>query len=131
MNTLSIVGNLAKDPELKYNSAGLPVCTFPVATTHKKNRDSEGQTTYHNVVVFGDMAENCAQTLAKGTRVVVMGRFEKRKYEKKDGSDGYADSLIADEVGVNLRFQTAEVSKRKKAGDAGSQTPITDEEEPF
>lgn len=130
MNTLTIVGNLANIPELKYNSAGLPVCTFPVATTHKKNRDAEGQTTYHNIVVFGDMAENCANSLDKGHRVIVMGRFEKRSYEKKDGTTGYADSVVADEVGVHLRFQVAEVSKVKKAGQTAQQTPMTDEE-PF
>jgi single-strand DNA-binding protein len=130
MNQLTIIGNMGKDPELAYNSAGLPVCKFTVSTHHKQNRDSEPVTTWHNIVVFGDMAENCAETLQKGYRVVVMGRWENRKYEKKDGTTGYAQSIIAEDVAVNLRFHVCEVGRRGKTQQTTQNEPMTDEE-PF
>lgn len=130
MNTITIIGNVGKDPELAYNSAGLPVCKFSVSTHYKRKNGAEAETTWHNVVVFGDMAENCAESLAKGQRVVVIGRFEKRQFEKKDGTTGYADNIVADDVAVNLRFHICSVGRRGSAPSGGQTEALTDEE-PF
>ncbi len=129
MNSITITGSLGKEPELAYNNSGMPVCKFSVATNHKK-KNGEEETTWHNIAVFGDMAEHCAESLAKGTRVVVIGRWANRQYEKRDGTTGYANQIIADEVGVNLRFQVCDVSKPGKRGQQ-QQAPALDDEEPF
>lgn len=129
MNNITIIGNLGKDPELAFNSAGFPVCKFPVGTSFKK-KNGETETTWHNVVVFGDMAENCAESLSKGLRVIVLGRSEKKSFEKRDGTKGFVDQLLADDVGVNLRFTVVSAEKAVGKGQAAPSEPLTDEE-PF
>jgi len=133
MNNITIIGNMGKDPELAYNSAGTAVCKFTVSTHHKKNRDAAEDTTWHNVVCFGQIAENVAETMGKGQRVIVIGRFEKRQYQKKDGTTAYADSVVADDIGPNLRFHTCEVSRPSRDARGAENAPAgphTDEE-PF
>lgn len=86
MNQLTVTGNVTKDPELRYTANGKTICTFSVATTHGK--DDKKQTTFHDVKVFSDMAENVGRSVSKGTRVTVVGRLEKTTFERKDGGKG-------------------------------------------
>jgi tRNA-dihydrouridine synthase B len=99
MNQITIIGNIGKDPELAFNSAGYPVCKFPVGTSYKK-KTGEQETTWHNVVVFGEMGEHCAESLVKGTRVIVIGRPEKGSYSGRVEFDTVAAVKAAVKVPV-------------------------------
>jgi single-strand DNA-binding protein len=129
MNQITIIGNIGKDPELAFNSAGYPVCKFPVGTSYKK-RTGEQETTWHNVVVFGEMGEHCAESLVKGTRVIVIGRPEKGSYEKRDGTKGYIDQVLADDVAINLRFSVVDGVRSASSSKAVSNESLAPEE-PF
>jgi single-strand DNA-binding protein len=102
MNTITIVGRLGRDPEIRFTQDGKPVGTFSVAVDH--GRDDNKKTTWHNVVCFGTLAENVCQSIGKGSRVIVSGRIEISDYETKDGEKKKKTELIADAVGLELRF---------------------------
>ena len=123
MNNLTIVGNLTRPVELKFLNNGSPAGRFSVAVTKKGFNDKPDTTSYVNVSVIGPIAENCANTLDKGTRVVVTGRMEQRTWQKEDGSKGEIWELNAEAVGVDLRFNTATVAKSegKKHSFAGAE----------
>lgn len=125
MNQMTMIGNLAKEPELRYTNAGMPICTFSIGVTESKKNN---ETLWLDVTTFGELAENCAASLITGARVVVIGRFKRRKYEKKDGTTGYATELVAEDVAANLRFATVTIERGAKAPKVA--TP-NDDEEPF
>lgn len=102
MNHTTIHGNVGSEPELRYTQGGMAVVEFSLADTHGK--DDKKKTTWHNVVAFGSIAENFAASVSKGNSVVVAGRFEVEEYTKKDGSKGKSIKVVADEIGVSLRW---------------------------
>lgn len=108
MNQLLIVGTVGKEPELRFSNNGLAIANFSVATNYGK--DEKKTTTWHYITVFGDMAEHVAASIRKGTRVVVTGRLEKSQYEK-DGVTKESVSVIAEHVGIDLRFAAVAVSE--------------------
>ncbi len=100
LNKAMLYGNLTRDPELKALPSGQQVCSFSLATNRVYNdRDGKRQeaTDYHNVVVFGKQAENCAKYLAKGNSAYVEGRLQTRSWDK-DGQKQYRTEVIADRV---------------------------------
>lgn len=99
MNSVVLLGNVGKDPELKAVKS-THVCKFSVATSKKSNRegDSKDYTTWHNIVVWGKQAEACAQYLQKGSKVVVEGEIENRSYDDKDGNKRYITEIVAYKV---------------------------------
>lgn len=101
-NHITITGNLGKDPEVRITTSGKTVVEFTIADTHGK--DQNKKTTWHNVVVFGDLAQHVANSVTKGNSVVVVGRYEQDEYTKKDGTKGKTTKVIADEVAVSLRW---------------------------
>jgi single-strand DNA-binding protein len=101
MNQLTIVGTIGKDPELRFSNNGLAIANLSVATNYGK--DEKKTTTWHYVTVFGEMAEHVAESIRKGSRVIVVGRLEKSQYEK-DGTTRESVSVIAEHIGVELRF---------------------------
>lgn len=127
MNSMTMIGNLAKEPELRYTSAGLPICSFTIGVSNGKKTD---EPLWMDVSCFGELAENCAASLAKGARVVVIGRFQRRKYEKKDGTTGYSTELVAEDVAANLRFATVTIDRGTKAPQTGNYSQ-NDAEDPF
>lgn len=127
MNHMTMIGNLGKEPELRYNNAGLPICSFTIGVSDGKKTD---EPLWLDVATFGELAENCAASLNKGSRVVVIGRFKRRKYEKKDGTTGYSTELVAEDVAANLRFATVIIEKTAKAGRAPAAS-YDDAEDPF
>lgn len=102
MNNMTIVGRLGRDPEIRFGKDGNPVATFSVATDY--GRDENKKTSWHNVVCFGSLAENVCASIAKGSRVIVAGRLDVSEYETKDGEKKKKHELIADAVGLELRF---------------------------
>ena len=101
VNKAIIIGNLGRDPEVRFTPSGRAVAKFSVATTEKWT-DQQGQkqekTEWHNIVVWGKQAETCGQYLAKGRQVFVEGRITNRSYDDKDGNKKYITEIIARDV---------------------------------
>jgi len=128
LNTITITGNLTRDPELRFTNSGKAVAGFGIAVTRKYN-DVE-QTSFYNVNAWDTLGENVAACLKKGDRVMVAGRPEIREYEAKDGTKRQSFDVVADEVGPSLRWATADVVKPDR--NAGSRpTRQAPDEEPF
>jgi single-strand DNA-binding protein len=106
MNNITIVGRVGRDPELKFSNNGIAIATFSVATDY--GRDEKKKTTWHNIVAFDKFAENIAASLHKGSRVIVAGRLEMSEYDGKDGEKKKKTELIADAVGLELRFESVQ-----------------------
>lgn len=102
MNSLTIVGRLGRDPELRFTNDGKPVANFSVATDH--GRDDNKRTVWHNVVCFGTLAENVCRSASKGTRVICTGRLDISDYETRDGEKKKRHELVADAIGLEIRF---------------------------
>ncbi|MGE0289096.1 MAG: single-stranded DNA-binding protein [Bradyrhizobium sp.] len=101
VNKAIIVGNLGKDPEVKFLNSGQAVCKFSVATTERwndTNGEKQERTEWHNIVVWGKQAEACGQYLNKGRQVYVEGRITNRSYDDKDGNKRYITEIIARDV---------------------------------
>lgn len=113
---VTIVGNVTADPELRYTASGHPVCNFTVAQT-PRNFDkgtqewSDGEAMFFRCAVWREPAENVADTLSKGMRVIVKGRMVVRSYQTKRGETRQSFDVTADEVGPSLRFARAQVAK--------------------
>jgi single-strand DNA-binding protein len=135
MNTITIHGTVGQEPELRFSASNNAVLTFSVADNYGK--DDKKKTTWHNVIVFGKVAENVANSITKGTSVLITGRYEQEEFTKKDGTKGKTTKLIADEVGVSCRWnawvrdQTSDtVSQTGMVGKPMPSSNFTDEE-PF
>lgn len=98
-----IDGNVGKEPELKDTKGGTPMCRFSVAST-KKQEGREPVTTWVNVLCFKEMASLVAEKVQKGDRVLVTGKLEQEQYTDKDGNARSSLTLLADDVGVSLRW---------------------------
>jgi single-strand DNA-binding protein len=101
-NTIMIHGRVGQEPELKFSAAGNAVLKFSVVDTYGK--DDKKKSTWHNIVVFGKLADNVVNSITKGTTVMVIGRLEQDEYTKKDGTKAKTINVIADEVGVSCRW---------------------------
>lgn len=101
INKVILVGNLGKDPELRMTAGGTQVGSFSLATGERR-KDQSGNwvdhTEWHNIVVFGKTAENCAQYLKKGRQAYVEGRIQTRKWQDKEGRDRWTTEIIANVV---------------------------------
>jgi len=102
VNNITVIGNVGRDPELRYANSGTAVLKFSVADTIGK--DDNKKTTWHDITVFGEMAENVGSALGKGQRVIVMGRLQKSKYTGRDGVEKEKAEIVADDVALSLRW---------------------------
>ena len=124
-NSVTLVGNVTREPELRYTAAGQAMAKFGLAVNRRwQNRQSgawEESTSFFDVVAWREMAENVGESITKGTRVVVTGRMEQRSYENQAGEKRSAVELVADEIGPSLRWATAKVvrNERRSDGDGG------------
>jgi single-strand DNA-binding protein len=113
--TTTVVGNLTRDPEIRYTRDGQATTTLGVAVNRRwQNRATnewEEATSFFDVVTWRDLAENIALSLTKGMRVVVSGRLEQRSWETEDGDGRFKVEIVADEVGASLRFATVDVQR--------------------
>jgi len=101
-NHITIIGNVGQEPEVRVSTSGMAVVKFTVADTYGK--DDKKKTTWHNVVVFGQLGENVSNTIHKGDSVILTGRMEVEEYTKKDGTKGKSTQVIVDDIGVSLRW---------------------------
>ena len=120
-NTVTLVGNVTREPELRYTAAGQAMAKFGLAVNRRwQNRQTnawEESTSFFDVVAWREMAENVGESITKGTRVVVTGRMEQRSYENQAGEKRSAVELVADEVGPSLRWATAKVVRNERRSD--------------
>ena len=120
-NTITLVGNLTRDPELRFTTGGRGVASFGIAVgrRYQVNGEWQEQTSYFNITAWGQLGENAAATLAKGSRVIVTGRLEQREYTTRDGDKRTAIEVVADELGPSLRWATAQVERQSGQGSQG------------
>jgi single-strand DNA-binding protein len=121
---ITIVGNLTADPELRTTSAGAQVASFTIASTPRSwnrstNQFKDGQALFMRCSAWRDLATHCAQSLAKGMRVIAQGRLQQRSYQAQDGSNRTVIELQVDEIGPSLRYATAQVQKMQSGGYQG------------
>jgi single-strand DNA-binding protein len=148
-NSVTLVGNLTRDPELRYTTGGRGVASFGLAVNrrYQVNGEWQEQVSFFNVVAWADLGENAAASLHKGNRVIVTGRLEQRSYETRDGEKRNVTEVIADELGPSLRWAQVEIERisRDSAGGASgggggggaaggasrAPDPVYGDEEPF
>lgn len=132
LNKALIIGNLTRDPEERQLPSGISVTSFSVATNRfwkDKNGSKQEDTQYHNVVVFGAQAANCAQYLRKGSTVMVEGRMQTRSWDDKDGSKKYRTEIVADKVQFGTRASeggSSNYAAGKGSEDSGKNAPNDD-----
>jgi single-strand DNA-binding protein len=121
-NTVTLVGNVTRDPELRYTTGGRGVASFGLAVNrrYQVNGEWQEQVSFFNIVAWGDLGENLAASVSKGNRVIVTGRLEQRSYETKDGDKKTVTEVIADEAGPSLRWATAEIARIERNDSASS-----------
>ena len=143
-NTVSVVGNVTRDPEIRFTPSGKPVCSFGVAWNHRYDRDGEKveSTSFFDVKCWGSLAENVGSSIEKGTRVLIEGRLDQQSFTDKEGNARRKVEIIADDVAPSLRWATAQVTRNERTdsgqprretgapGSAGAPGPLGDEE-PF
>jgi single-strand DNA-binding protein len=124
-NVITVIGNVTRDPEIRYTPNGQANANFGVAVNRRwQNRQTnewEERTSFFNVVCWRDMAENVGESITKGARVVVTGRLEQRSWETEQGEKRSVIEIVADDIGPSLRFATAKVERidRRGGGDFG------------
>jgi len=121
---ITVVGNLVDDPELRFTPSGAAVANFRLASTPRTyDRQSgewkDGETLWLGCSVWRQAAENVAESLTKGTRVVVQGRLKSRQYETREGEKRTVFEIDVDEIGPSLRSATAKVTKASRSGGGG------------
>jgi single-strand DNA-binding protein len=126
-NTVTLVGNVTRDPELRFTSTGQATATFGVAVNRRwQNRqtgDWEEAVSFFNVVCWREMAENATESLSRGSRVIVTGRLEQRSYQTQEGEKKSVVEVVADEIGPSLRWATAKVVKNDRRGPGDAPGP--------
>ncbi|MGH8791834.1 MAG: single-stranded DNA-binding protein [Stackebrandtia sp.] len=121
---ITVVGNLTDDPELRYTPSGAAVAKFRVASTPRTfdkstNEWRDGEALFLSCSAWRQMAENVAESLSRGTRVVVQGRLRQRSYETREGEKRTVIELEVDEIGPSLKFATAKVQRASRGGGGG------------
>ena len=101
VNKVILIGNLGRDPEIKYTPSGDPVCNFSIATSESwtdKGGTRQERTEWHNIVVWRKLAEICQRYLTKGSKVYIEGRIQSREYDAKDGSKRRVTEIVANQM---------------------------------
>jgi len=123
-NTVTIVGNATREPELRFTASGQAVASFGVAVNRRwqnRNNEWEESTSFFDVTCWAQLAENVAESIPKGGRVVVTGRLDQRSWETQEGDKRSKVEIVADDVAPSLRWATAQVTKneRREGGEGG------------
>jgi single-strand DNA-binding protein len=132
--TATIIGNLTEDPELRFAPNGVPVANFTVAVTPRvKDGDSwrDGETSFFRCTAWRSLAENLAESLTKGTRVLVHGRLQQRSWETDAGEKRSVVEVQVDEAGPSLRWATTKVERSTKVAAGASKGGQFNDEPPF
>jgi len=121
---ITIIGNLTAEPELRFTPSGAAVANFTIASTPRQfdrqsNEWKDGETLFMRCSVWREAAENVAETLQKGMRVIAQGRLKSRSFDTKEGDRRTVMELDVDEIGPSLRFASAKVNRQSRGGGSG------------
>jgi single-strand DNA-binding protein len=121
---ITVIGNLTSDPELRFTPSGAAVANFTIASTPRNfdrqtNEWKDGDTLFLNCSIWRQAAENVAESLQKGMRVVAQGRLKQRSYETREGEKRTVVELDVEEVGPSLKYATAKVARVQRSGGGG------------
>lgn len=121
---ITVIGNLTADPELRFTQSGAAVCSFTVASTPRSldkatGEWKDGEALFLRCNLWRQQAENVAESLTRGTRVIVSGRLKQRSFETREGEKRTVVELEVDEIGPSLRHATAKVNKVSRSGSGG------------
>ena len=121
---ITVIGNLTGDPELRFTPSGAAVANFTAASTprtfdRQSNEWKDGETLFMRCSIWREAAENVAESLTKGTRVIAQGRLVQRSYETREGEKRTVVELQVDEIGPSLRYATAKVTRAQRSGGGG------------
>ena len=121
---ITVVGNQTADPELRFTPSGAAVANFTVASTprifdRQSNEWKDGDALFMRCSIWREAAENVAESLTRGSRVVVQGRLKQRSYETREGEKRTVVELEVDEIGPSLKYATAKVNKASRSGGGG------------
>jgi len=143
-NSVTLVGNITREPELRFTGGGKGVASFGLAVNRRYQMNGEWQekVSFFNIVAWDSLGENAAASLHKGHRIIVTGRREQRDYDTREGEKRTVVEIIADEIGPSLRWARAEIERisRDSQGGGGSSAPsgggrapdpVYGDEEPF
>lgn len=134
--TLTVIGNLVADPELRFTPAGAAVANFTVASTPRtfdknKNEWFDGDALFLRCNIWREAAENVAESLTRGSRVIVSGRLKQRSYETREGEKRTVVELEVDEIGPSLKYATAKVNKADRKNGGARTTTTTTQDDPW
>ena len=126
-STVTLVGNVTRDPELRFTPSGQSVANFGLAVNRRwQNRQTqqwEEQTSFFDIVCWAQLGQNVAESVGKGARVVVTGRLDQRSWETESGDKRSKVEIVADEVGPSLRWATATITKNERSASDGGAAP--------
>lgn len=133
---VTVVGNITADPDLRFTPSGQAVSNFTIASTprsYDKNKQEwvDGEALFLRCSIWRDAAENVAETLIRGTRVIATGKLKQRSYETKEGEKRTAVELEVDEIGPSLRYATAKVRKHESNGSHKAKASSAPAEDPW
>ena len=143
-NSVTVMGNCTRDPELRFTPSGMAVATFGLAVNrrwqNRQNNEWEEQVSFFDVKCWAQMAENVSESLTRGSRVVVSGRLEQRSWESEQGEKRSKVEVVADEIAPSLRWATVSITKNERregqgqgggssnqGGSGGSSRPVANE----
>ena len=119
-NNITLVGNITRDPELRFTPSGQATASFGLAVNRvwndRQTNERKEAVSFFDVVCWREMAENTSESLQKGARVIVTGRLEQRSWENQEGEKRSKIEVVADEIGPSLRWATAKVEKNERRG---------------
>ena len=122
-NTVTVIGNVTRDPELRFTPSGQAIATFGLAVNrrwqNRQTQDWEEQVSFFDIKCWAQMGENVGESVQKGTRVLVTGRLEQRSWETDNGDKRSKVEVVADEIAPSLRWATAEVTKNERSEGSG------------
>jgi len=119
-NTITIVGNVTRDPELRFTQGGVAIASFSVAW-NKKKQDGEDEVSFFDVTCFRKLAENVAESISRGSRVIVYGTLKQDRWENNEGQNRSKIEILADDVAPSLKWASAQVTRNEFEGGAAGQ----------
>lgn len=134
VNKVILIGNLGKDPEVRYSQAGAAIASFNVATTEtwkKQDGSKEELTEWHRIVAFGRLGEICGEYLSKGSKVFIEGRLQTRKWDDKDGNTKYTTEIVAREMKMLSPRGSSDSSQSQQYNDQPFPEPVMGDDVPF
>ena len=134
VNKVILVGNLGRDPEVRYTKAGQAVASFSLATSEKwtdKDGEKQEKTEWHRIVAWGELGEICGEYLSKGKQVYIEGRLQTREWEGNDGNKKHTTEIVANNMTMLGQRGQAEGSEQQSSGSQSSSSDFADDDIPF